>query len=268
VYGDWLFGKKYTIKWVTPAHQMSIIGNFLVAALGASQACGQMKEEPKLLFMVGALFWLIVMVALFVRLSSSFKSLHEKPNPTLVLFIAPPAAAALAWGLIVEADSGLQSVSEGPDIIVSFFYFIDFYLYLLVFRISRSFGSQPFAVVFWALIFPTSTAASASVVVAFRAKGHIFWQVISAMFVILATVAILYVAVLTIVNLVRGKFIKDPSAVETYAAAVMESSHKSMRSEKGMNKGNPAPSGVDAAADKPRRNDSDLSDVYIDVSHC
>mmetsp|Transcript_8761 Transcript_8761/g.38971 ORF Transcript_8761/g.38971 Transcript_8761/m.38971 type:complete len:442 (-) Transcript_8761:96-1421(-) len=222
VYGDWLFGKNFSLKWVSPTQQMSIIGNFLVASYGAS--LGE-TEGPQLMFFVGLLFWIIVVVALFTRLSESFKSMHENPNPTLALFIAPPAAAAVAW-LLINVASG----SETPhDAVVSFFFFVDFYFYLMVIRLTRSFARQPFAVAFWAVIFPTSTAASSATAVAFG-MDNLFWEVIATIFIIAACLAFLYVTVMTVLNLVNGQFVADPGSLGAYALSKQENSNKSSAS--------------------------------------
>lgn len=218
IYGDWLFGRKYSLKKVTPVYQMSIIGYFLVASLGAEF---KQVEAAVMLYSIGVLFWVIVITVLFLRLSSSFKSAHEAPSPSLVLFVAPPAAAALGWSLIERAEHTDMSFEESYRGLATFFFYVDFYFILLVIRISRSFGNQPFAVASWAVIFPASTAASAMVTVAFALR-LLFWQIIATICAALATIAILYVAIFTIINLLRGKFVRDPAAVDTYAASVLD----------------------------------------------
>ena len=209
LYGDWLFGGKRIVGEIHPLFFMTVIGWFLVANIG-----GRIREidAAQFAFVVGSLFWLIVFVTTFQHLSHTFREKLQKPQPTMFLFIAPPAAAALAW-ISIERGQGIEETSL--EFMSSFFLYIDMFLYLLVLRLFPLFWTHPFGVVWWAYIFPLSTAAS-TIVWFSTSRKTTFWTTIAAGSAIVSTLAYLIVISLSLWALWKGKVPHNPGAIKRY----------------------------------------------------
>lgn len=213
LYGDWLFGGKIIVGEIHPLFFMAVIGWFLVANIGGR--VGE-ADAAQFAFAVGSLFWLIVFVTTFQHLSHSFREKLQKPQPTMFLFIAPPAAAAVAW---IQIEAALGASVPNLDFMSSFFLYIDMFLYLLILRLFPLFWTHPFGVVWWAYIFPLSSAAS-TIVWFSTVRKTTFWTILAVSSSIVATLAYLIVASFTLWALFKGKVPHNPKAVQKYCESM------------------------------------------------
>lgn len=108
--------------------------------------------------MVGALFWMLIFIAMFSFFSKALAGELESPSPTLFLFIAPPAVAAMAWMNISRARG------ESPmNDVVRFWSAMDGLFYLMLIRLAPVFVRIRFNIGCWAYVFPTGAAAGLAV---------------------------------------------------------------------------------------------------------
>lgn len=224
LYGEWLFGSKPTTV-IHPLIFMQVIGFFLLANLGASTF---LIAEARALFAVGALFWLLVFITNFQHVALALHNKHERPQPTFFLFIAPPAAAAIAMAVITAAEaaedkSGMLVVESASDW-GNFFRAlvdIDLFLYLLIVRLFATFWRNKFSISWWAYIFPLSSAATA-VIWRFNSEGYLFWGVLAAVLSVIATVAMVVVLCATGWALGTRRVPDSPAVLAAYLAYVSE----------------------------------------------
>eukprot|EP00179_Madagascaria_erythrocladioides_P021865 CAMPEP_0198359728 /NCGR_PEP_ID=MMETSP1450-20131203/135679_1 /TAXON_ID=753684 ORGANISM="Madagascaria erythrocladiodes, Strain CCMP3234" /NCGR_SAMPLE_ID=MMETSP1450 /ASSEMBLY_ACC=CAM_ASM_001115 /LENGTH=433 /DNA_ID=CAMNT_0044066637 /DNA_START=282 /DNA_END=1580 /DNA_ORIENTATION=+ len=167
IYGDWLFSRQFMLNQVDPTYQMAVIGFLLVSRVNSEH--GQVNAAEFNLA-VGLLFWIVVFVALFQNVASALRSSKTDPSPTMFLFIAPPAAAALAIVALERARGADKPLVDGAV----FFVMVDLFLFLLLLRLLPIWVFQKFNVAWWAYIFPLSTAASTMVLYA-NWTGLLIW---------------------------------------------------------------------------------------------
>lgn len=210
LYGEWLFGSPYSLRKVHPLYFMAVIGFFLLSRLAIF---ADVLEAAYFCFAVGVLFWLQVFTTLFTSLSAVLSLQAERPQLTVFLFIAPPAAALLAWKAIWEFENAAGSPVSLT--VGRVFIHIDFFLYLLLARLFPRFAQARFNVGAWASVFPLSTAATAAVSFA-HFKGETFWWVLATGMVSVATVATVLVAALTIRAVVQGTLPASPESLSLY----------------------------------------------------
>lgn len=167
-------------------------------------------EEASILFMIGTIFWLVVLVSMFAFLSKSFDEGLESPSPTLFLFIAPPAAAAIAW-------IGISRARGDPLLndMVRFYSAVDFFIYLLLLRLFFTLIRLKFNVSFWAYIFPIGTAASLAVELTQLYSSN-FIVVIAAAASIVCVMMILVVSTLTVRGVYMGQIPKSELSLRVH----------------------------------------------------
>lgn len=103
-------------------------------------------------FSVGVLFWIVLLTLVFNRLIFH-DPMPGKMRPTLVILIAPPAVACLAW---------LQLNGGAVDALARIFINLGYFFAALVAIRIPSLLKLPFALSFWALSFPLAALTSAS----------------------------------------------------------------------------------------------------------
>jgi tellurite resistance protein len=102
-------------------------------------------------FSVGALFWIVLLTLVFNRLVFH-DPLPGKLRPTLVILIAPPSVAFLAW---IELNGG------NIDAVTHVLLGIAIFFAALVAVQVPSLLRLPFALSFWALSFPLAALTTA-----------------------------------------------------------------------------------------------------------
>lgn len=160
IYGQWLSGGKRRLCMVAnPSSHLSVVGNFVGAALAAKV---NWDEAGKLMWAVGLAHYLVVFVTLYQRLPTN-ETLPKELHPVYSMFIATPSAASVSWAALHHE---FDSVSRT-------FYFISLFLYMsLVVRINFFRGFR-FSLAWWSYTFPMTTAALASVKYAEEAPSSV-----------------------------------------------------------------------------------------------
>lgn len=221
LYGEWLFGSQPT-GFIHPLVFMQTIGFFLCANIGAT---AHLLDQAYFMFSVGALFWLLVFFTNFQHVSLALDKKCERPQPTMFLFIAPPAQAALSVVVLELAEKakeagltdGLLSIPkemEWPRLAQGFMA-VDLFLYLLMFRLFPTFWTTKFAISWWAYIFPLSAAAGMTIW-RYKSEDKIFWGVLAALLVIIACTAMLVVLCFTIFAVFAKRVPHNPAALNAY----------------------------------------------------
>lgn len=100
LYGQWFTTKKRFLSVVAnPTSQVSVIGNLVSAQVVAEIGW---KESAVLMFSLGLVYYLIIFVTLYQRLTSG-NQFPTVLRPTYLLFFAAPSIASLAWKSITGA---------------------------------------------------------------------------------------------------------------------------------------------------------------------
>lgn len=213
-YGDWLFATGYSLRAVHSTFFMATVEFFVLGALGVDASAPQLARVS---FSVGVLFWLLVFIAVFAFLSKTLADAGERPNPTMFLFIAPPAAAAIARIRMVTEMRG----DVATDDITWFFTSVTLFLYLLLARLFPQYWARKFSIAWWAYIFPLSTAANLATVLAGNLDAGIVW-VIAAFATSIATFMIVIATILTVRKVIEGKVPNDEKAIKAHYQALMD----------------------------------------------
>ena len=219
LYGAWMYSQKRILRSGNPAYQLAIVGNYIGANLAAQVG---LDEIGLFLFAVGTLYYLLVFVSIYQvifaesgglsfaetdadsrRHHKRFRSIELHLHPILFLFVAPPAAAALAQA---QLTSGKQM-----DHLAKSFFFISFFLFLsllhcLVLFVRRA----PFTIGYWAYTFPMAALGTSATEYATTTKSDVALYM-SLILAGLATAVILLVAIVTVCKVVvSGVFPNDP----------------------------------------------------------
>lgn len=148
VVSGWIGSRSFQHGHLSPAWFIPAVGNVIVPMAGVPLGFVGLSWY----FMaVGLLFWIVLLTLVFNRLVFH-DPLPERLQPTLVILIAPPAVAYVAW---------LRLVGEaGPfaEILLNSAYFFTLVVAVQLPGILR----LPFAMSFWALSFPFAAIAIAS----------------------------------------------------------------------------------------------------------
>lgn len=207
-YGDWLFRTGYSLRSVNPTYFMATTEFFILGALGAEV---KLDDLAKLSLNVGIVFWLLVFVSVFAFLSKTMQEMGEKKlNPTMFLFIAPPATSAIAHMDLQRNIGGVVL-----DDFTWFFVSVTLFIYLLLIRLFRQYWTRRFSVRWWAYIFPLSTAANLATKVAYEVDMFVPWAM-ATVAVVVATVMIIVVACLTLRAIAQGKVPDDYQAIRVH----------------------------------------------------
>ena len=213
-YGDWLFATGYSLRSVHSLYFMATVGFFVVATLGATVGA---TSTARISFFVGIIFWLLVFIAVFSFLSKTLSDAKERPQPTMCLFIAPPASAALAWIALLRAESADVVV----DNVAWFFLSLTLFLYMLVARLFPLYWKLDFNVAFWAFTFPLCTAGTLATTYAGIEQEPVPW-VLAGIAAIIATLLLFIIFVLTVRAIIDGSIPKDDIAIKTQYRSLVD----------------------------------------------
>ncbi|XP_062206126.1 S-type anion channel SLAH2-like isoform X2 [Phragmites australis] len=150
IYGQWMSGGQRRLsKVANPSNHLSIVGNFVVALLGAKMG---LREGPIFFFAVGLAHYMVLFVTLYQRLPTNV-TLPKELHPVFFLFVAAPSVASMAWAKINgHFDTGARIA-----------YFIALFLYMsLAVRINFFRGFR-FSLAWWAYTFPMTGASIATI---------------------------------------------------------------------------------------------------------
>src|SRR6056297_199003 len=148
VISGWIGTRSFLHGHLSPAWFIPAVGNVIVPIAGVQLG----YEALSWYFMsVGLVFWIVLLTLVFNRLVFH-DPLPGRLQPTLVILIAPPAVAFVAWvRLVGEVDAFAL-------ILLNAAYFFTLLVALQLPRIVR----LPFALSFWALSFPFAAVTIAS----------------------------------------------------------------------------------------------------------
>lgn len=148
VVASWIGHRAFTPAHLSPAWFIPAVGN-VVAPIGGV-AFGYV-ELSWLFFTTGLLFWLVLLTLVFNRLVFH-DPLPGRLLPTLVILIAPPAVAFVAWVALTGAVDPFARILLNAG-----------YLFLgIVLTQGGKIVRLPFALSWWALSFPIAALSLAS----------------------------------------------------------------------------------------------------------
>ncbi|MGH1465343.1 MAG: SLAC1 anion channel family protein [Cognatishimia sp.] len=148
VISSWISHRAFQVGHLSPAWFIPAVGNVIVPVAGAQLGY---IELSWLFFSGGLIFWLVLLTLVMNRLMFH-DPLPGKLLPTLVILIAPPALAFLAY---VQLAGGVDSFAR---VLLNAAYVFA----LLVLIQARNFAKLPFSLSWWALSFPVAGLTVAS----------------------------------------------------------------------------------------------------------
>ncbi|WP_071674576.1 SLAC1 anion channel family protein [Nioella nitratireducens] len=144
----WIGSRAFQHGHLSPAWFIPAVGNVIVPVAGVPLGYVDLSWY----FMsVGLVFWVVLLTLVFNRLVFH-DPLPGRLQPTLVILIAPPAVAYVAWIRLVG------EIGPVPMILLNTAYFFTLVVAVQLPRIIR----LPFALSFWALSFPFAAVTIAS----------------------------------------------------------------------------------------------------------
>ncbi len=178
VIGTWISHRPFQTAHLSPAWFIPAVGNVVVPVAGAGFGY---VELSWLFFTAGLLFWLVLLTLVFNRLVFH-DPLPARLAPTLVILVAPPAVAFLAY---LHLGGGVDAFAR---ILLNAGYVFLAIVALEAPKVVR----LPFALSFWALSFPVAALSIASLVFAERTGSPVHEAVgIGLWVLLLAIVAML-----------------------------------------------------------------------------
>jgi tellurite resistance protein len=154
VVASWIGHRPFQPVHLSPAWFIPAVGNVLAPVAGAGFGY---VELSWLFFSVGLVFWLVLLTLVFNRLVFH-DPLPGRLTPTLVILIAPPAVAFVAYlRLGGEIDPFARILLNAG-----------YMFFAVVATQAVRIGRLPFALSFWALSFPIAALAIASLMFAER----------------------------------------------------------------------------------------------------
>lgn len=145
----WISHRPFQPMHLSPAWFIPAVGNVIVPLAGVR--LGHVEVSWYFLS-VGLLFWIVLLTIVFNRLIFH-DPMPGRLRPTLVILVAPPAVAFLAW---LQLHGG--AVDDFARILINIGYVFTLIVAVQLPAILR----LPFALSFWALSFPLAAIATAS----------------------------------------------------------------------------------------------------------
>lgn len=182
------------------ANLESAHGGYLIptVALGfvGSYAAAVVHLEPLAIaaFAVGSFFWIVMVTVVFVRVLSH-AALPEALTPTLMILLAPPVVAGLAWFAINghRVDEVALAISGLAGLVI-----------LVQLALVPRYLALPFSVGFWSFTFPVAAAAM-YVIEWFAILRPFAWQLAAWMLVAAVTALIGGIAVTSLRGAARAR---------------------------------------------------------------
>ncbi len=148
VVSGWISHRSFEVGQLTPAWFIPAVGNVVAPIAGAQLG---FIELSWLFFSMGVLFWLVLLTLVFNRLIFH-DPIPAKLLPTLVILVAPPAIAFLAYiALTGQVDPFARILLNAAYVFAA-----------LVAIQAPKFARLPFALPWWALSFPVAGLSLAS----------------------------------------------------------------------------------------------------------
>ncbi|MCK0170428.1 SLAC1 anion channel family protein [Aliiroseovarius sp. S1123] len=148
VISGWISHRSFQVGHLTPAWFIPAVGNVIVPVLGARMGY---IETSWLFFSGGMIFWIVLLTLVMNRLIFH-DPIVARLFPTMVILIAPPSVAFLAYVSMTGDIDGVARL-----LIYSGYIFAA----LVVAQVPRL-AKLPFALSWWALSFPIAALSIAS----------------------------------------------------------------------------------------------------------
>jgi len=159
VVANWIGHRSFQPIHLSPAWFIPAVGNVVVPLAGVGFGA---IELSWLFFSAGILFWIVLLTLVMNRLIFH-EPLPGRLMPTLVILIAPPAVAFVAWiRLTGDVDAFARILLN-----------ISYVFALIVLTQAPRFFRLPFALSWWALTFPMAALAVASFVFAHETGSNL-----------------------------------------------------------------------------------------------
>lgn len=148
VVSGWISHRSFQVGHLTPAWFIPAVGNVIVPVVGARMGY---IETSWLFFAGGMMFWGVLLTLVMNRLVFH-DPIPARLFPTMVILIAPPSVAFVAYlALVGEVDGFARSL----------LYIAYIFAALVVVQVPKL-AKLPFALSWWALSFPLAALAIAS----------------------------------------------------------------------------------------------------------
>lgn len=148
VISGWISHRSFQVGHLTPAWFIPAVGNVIVPVLGARMGY---IETSWLFFSGGMIFWIVLLTLVMNRLIFH-DPIVARLFPTMVILIAPPSVAFLAY----------VSMTGDVDGIARFLIYAGYIFAALVIAQVPRLAKLPFALSWWALSFPIAALSIAS----------------------------------------------------------------------------------------------------------
>ena len=223
IYQTWLFSDDSNITCSRPQFLLSLVGWFVLSALGSELRIDELwsLDLPTFCLGIGLLLYFMVTISIF-------NSLHTiqmaKGSPALFLLMAPPSIGVVAWDNIQrhmmmalnnnsDSDGSPMLLAMGSQMLLGWC----MGLLLLLFRIGPMIMQRPPVLgAYWAYVFPLAALATAMVRYA-TLNNKMPALVLAVVFVMLAVLGVGIVCCRTLVHVslvVRGKAEWDDPLLE------------------------------------------------------
>tara|TARA_R110002020_G_scaffold98736_2_gene234788 strand:- start:514 stop:1485 length:972 start_codon:yes stop_codon:yes gene_type:complete len=152
VVANWIGHRAFQPIHLSPAWFIPAVGNVVVPLAGVQFGA---VELSWLFFSAGLLFWIVLLTLVMNRLIFH-EPLPSRLMPTLVILIAPPALAFVAWVRLTGEVDAFARILLNTGYVFA----------LIVLTQAPRFFRLPFALAWWALTFPVAALSVASFVFA------------------------------------------------------------------------------------------------------
>jgi tellurite resistance protein len=177
VTGEWIGHRPFAPPQLSPAWFIPAVGNVVVPLAGVPLGY---VELSWLFFAGGLVLWLVLLTLVMNRLVFH-DPLPGRMVPTLMILVAPPAVAYIAWLRLTGEPGAFGHILLNAGYVFA----------LIVVTQARRFRGIPFALSWWALSFPVAALSVASFAHA-AATHSIAHQFIGAGLLALLAVIILF----------------------------------------------------------------------------
>ena len=150
VISGWIGHRTFQQMHISPAWFIPAVGNVVAPVAGVSLGY---VELSWMFFSAGLLFWVVLLTLVMNRLIFH-DPLPGRLLPTLVILIAPPAVAFLAW---------LQLNGGQIDAMARILFYVGVVFAAIVAIQAPGFAKLPFALSWWALSFPAAALTIATI---------------------------------------------------------------------------------------------------------
>ncbi|HBQ36055.1 MAG TPA: C4-dicarboxylate ABC transporter [Rhodobacteraceae bacterium] len=189
----WIGHKPFEYSHINPAWFIPAVGNVVVPIAGAQLG----YIEVSWLFLSGGLLFWIVLLTLVLNRMIFHTPIPGKMLPTLVIMIAPPAVAFIAYiQLTAEVDNFARILLN-----------LGYVFFLIVLTQTPGLFKLAFSMSFWALSFPVASLTIGSFHYA-TLTGSQAHETVGILLLALLTAIIVFLVLRTIIAILKGQVCK------------------------------------------------------------